>query len=66
MTTSWSWSTPGGSPSRFTLPATRPGAEWQAEIDSHDPAATAEAAERRAGDQVTVGPRSIAVFRAAS
>jgi len=51
-------------PLGFTLPATRPGAQWQAEIDSHDPAATAEAAERRAGEQVTVGPRSIAVFRA--
>ena len=51
-------------PLGFTLPATRPGAEWQAEIDSHDPAAAAEAPERRAGDQVTVGPRSIAVFRA--
>jgi isoamylase len=53
-------------PLGFTLPATRPDAEWQAEIDSHDPAAPAEAAERRAGEQVTVGPRSIAVFRAAS
>jgi len=51
-------------PLGFTLPATRPGAVWQAEIDSHDPAATAEAPERREGDQVTVGPRSIAVFRA--
>jgi glycogen operon protein len=53
-------------PLGFTLPATRPAAEWQAEIDSHDPAAPAEAAERRAGEQVTVGPRSVAVFRAAS
>ena len=51
-------------PLGFTLPPTRPGAVWQAEIDSHSPAATAEAAERREGDQVTVGPRSIAVFRA--
>jgi hypothetical protein len=51
-------------PLAFTLPDTRPGAEWQAEIDSHDPAATADAPDRRAGDQVTVGPRSIAVFRA--
>jgi glycogen operon protein len=53
-------------PLGFTLPATRPDAGWQAEIDSHDPAAPAEAAERRAGDQVTVGPRSVAVFRAVS
>jgi isoamylase len=53
-------------PLGFTLPATRPGAEWQAEIDSHDPAAPAQAAERHAGDQVAVGPRSVAVFRAAS
>ena len=47
------------------LPATAPGAEWQAEIDSYDPAAPAGAAKRQAGDQVTVGPRSVAVFRAA-
>jgi isoamylase len=53
-------------PLGFTLPATRPGAQWQAEIDSHDPAAPAQAAEHHAGDQVTVGPRSVAVFRAAS
>jgi glycogen operon protein len=50
-------------PLKFVLPPTRPGAEWHAEIDSHDPAAPAGAAERRAGDQVTVGPRSVAVFR---
>jgi len=55
-----SWWEPLG----FTLPPTRPGAEWHAEIDSYDPAAPAEAAERHAGDQVTVGPRSVAVFRA--
>ena len=53
-------------PLGFTLPATRPGAQWQAEIDSHDPAAPEGAAARRAGDEVTVGPRSVAVFRAAS
>ena len=53
-----SWWEPLG----FVLPSTRPGAEWQAEIDSYDPAAPAGAAKRHAGDQVTVGPRSIAVL----
>jgi isoamylase len=51
-------------PLGFTLPETRPGARWTAEVDSHDPAAVDGAAGRGAGDQVTVGPRSIAVFRA--
>ena len=51
-------------PLGFVLPPTRAGAEWQAEIDSYDPAAPAGAAERHAGDQVTVGPRSVAVLRA--
>ncbi len=55
-----SWWEPLG----FTLPPTRPGAEWHADIDSYDPAAPAGAAKRHAGDQVTVGPRSVAVFRA--
>jgi isoamylase len=55
-----SWWEPLG----FALPATRPGAEWHAEIDSYDPAAPAAAAKLQAGDQVTVGPRSVAVFRA--
>ena len=57
-----SWWEPLG----FTLPPTRPGAEWHAEIDSYDPAAPAAAPKRHAGDQVTVGPRSVAVLRAAS
>ncbi len=57
-----SWWEPLG----FTLPGTWPGAEWQAEIDSYDPAAPAGAAKRHAGDQVTVGPRSVAVLRAGS
>ena len=57
-----SWWEPLG----FVLPATRPGAHWQAEIDSYAPSApsapsatagTAGAAARGAGDQVTVGPR---------
>ena len=49
-------------PLSFVLPATRPGAEWHAEIDSYDPAAPAGAAKRHAGDQVTVGPRSVVVL----
>jgi isoamylase len=53
-------------PLGFALPPTRPGAEWRAEIDSHDPAAPEGAAVRHAGDEVTVGPRSVAVFRATS
>jgi isoamylase len=52
-------------PLRFVLPATRPGARWQAEIDSFDPASPAGAATRSAGEQVTVGPRSVAVLSAA-
>jgi len=53
-------------PLDFVLPATRPGAQWQAEIDSYDPTAPAGAAARGSGDQVTVGPRSVVVLRAAS
>ena len=52
--------------SQETLPAppfTRPGAQWHAEIDSYDPAAPTGAGEHHADDQVTVGPRSIAVLR---
>jgi glycogen operon protein len=51
-------------PLGFALPRTRPGAQWHAEIDTHDPAAPATAQARQAGDQVTVAPRSVAVFRA--
>ena len=51
-------------PLGFVLPPTKPGARWLAEIDSHDPAAPAGTAARHEGDQVTVGPRSITVFRA--
>jgi len=53
-------------PLSFTLPPTRPDAQWQAEIDSYDPAAPAGTATRSAGEQVTVSPRSVAVLRAAS
>jgi isoamylase len=55
-----SWWEPLG----FTLPATRPGAQWHAEIDTYDPAAPAGATACSPGDQITVGPRSVAVFRA--
>jgi isoamylase len=48
-------------PLSFTLPACRPEAAWQAEIDTYDPAATAP--QRRAGDQVTVSPRSVVVLK---
>ena len=51
-------------PLDFVLPGTRPGAQWHAEIDTYDPAAPAEAAPRVAGDQVTVGPRSVTVLQA--
>jgi isoamylase len=51
-------------PLAFVLPRTRPGALWHAEIDTHDPAAPAGDPGHRAGDQVTVGPRSVTVLRA--
>ena len=56
-------------PLGFTLPATRPEAAWQAEIDSHDPAApgSSAAAPRAAGDDVTrsgPGPLSCSPTRA--
>jgi isoamylase len=50
-------------PLDFALPATRPQATWQAEIDTHDPARGPAAAERKAGDPITVGPRSIVVLK---
>ena len=53
-----SWWQPLG----FALPPARPGAEWQTEIDSYNPA-PAGAAKQHTGDQVIVGPRSIAVLR---
>ena len=56
-----SWWEPLG----FVVPVTRPGTQWQAEIDSYDPAAPAAAPRRHAGDQVTVGPRSVAVLHSA-
>src|SRR5262249_41844011 len=57
---------PGWGPLAFVLPVPRPPAGWQAEIDSYDPAAPAAAARYHAGDQVTAGPRSVAVYRSAA
>jgi glycogen operon protein len=47
----------------FVLPGTRPSAQWRTEIDSYEPAGPAVTGEREAGEQVTVGPRSIVVLR---
>jgi len=52
-------------PLDFVLPDTRPEAGWQVEIDTHylaSPAGLA-AEERKAGDHVTVGPRSVVVLK---
>ena len=50
-------------PLDFTLPDTRPQARWQEEIDTFDPVGAGSAVTRReAGDQVTVGPRSVVVL----
>ena len=52
-------------PLDFTLPDGRPQASWQVEIDSYDltwqPGSPRE--ERKAGDSVRVGPRSVMVLR---
>jgi pullulanase/glycogen debranching enzyme len=52
-------------PLEFTLPDTRSQARWRVEIDSYDPASQAgtAAAEHGAGDQITVGPRSVVVLK---
>ena len=50
-------------PLDFTIPPTRPGQAWQAEIDSYDPDRAAGAAPRRAGNRVTAGSRSVCVLR---
>jgi glycogen operon protein len=50
-------------PLEFVLPAARPQASWQVEIDTYDPASPAgSAAARYADDRVTVGPRSVVVL----
>jgi hypothetical protein len=47
------------------LPDTRPQAGWQVEIDTYDPGSETgpAAADRKAGDHITVGPRSVAVLK---
>jgi glycogen operon protein len=53
-------------PLAFTIPAARAGQEWHLDIDSYDPAdagVTGSAPRCQAGDQVTVGPRSVVVLR---
>ena len=50
-------------PLGFTIPASRAGQAWQAEIDSFDPTRRGNAAVLHAGDQRTVDPRSIVVLR---
>jgi glycogen operon protein len=48
----------------FVVPDPRPGLAWRAEIDTFDPAAVAQpAALLRAGDRLTVSPRSVLVLR---
>jgi len=47
----------------FTVPQVRPGQSWGTEIDSYDPSAVSPATSLSAGDQVTVGPRSVVVLR---
>jgi isoamylase len=53
-------------PLDFVLPATRPGALWRAEIDTYNPAAPPAAPRRHAGDNLTLGPRSLQVLQAPS
>jgi isoamylase len=47
----------------FVVPDTGDAQTWRAEIDTYDPAATANAPQLRAGDRVSVGPRSVTVLR---
>jgi isoamylase len=51
-------------PLAFTLPATKERAAWRAEIDTYDATVPGSSAKpAAAGDQVTVGPRSVVVLR---
>jgi glycogen operon protein len=50
-------------PVEFVLPETRPEATWREQVDTYDLAEPAgPATARKAGDHVTVGPRSIVVL----
>jgi len=48
----------------FVIPPTRRDAHWHEDIDSYDPAAADAAPMHTAGDQITVGPRSVALLHA--
>jgi isoamylase len=48
-------------PLAFTVPAARAGQAWETDIDSFDPVGATPRCQ--AGDQVTVGPRSVVVLR---
>jgi glycogen operon protein len=50
-------------PLEFTIGDCRPGLTWVAEIDSFEQARVQDEPQRQAGDQVTVGPRSVLVLR---
>jgi glycogen operon protein len=52
-------------PLQFVLPATRSQAAWQVELDTHDlgPQSGSATTDRKAGDPITVGPRSVVVLR---
>jgi isoamylase len=55
-------------PLEFVLPETRPEAIWQVELDTYDLASPAGPGptDHKAGDHITVGPRSVVVLLAAS
>jgi isoamylase len=53
-------------PLDFVLPVLRPNQRWSAEFDTYEPRATVRAADLRAGQIRTVGPRSLVVLRAAT
>jgi glycogen operon protein len=52
-------------PLDFVVPDTRPQAAWQVGINTHDPASQTgpAAADRKPGDHITVGPRSVVVLK---
>jgi isoamylase len=50
-------------PLDFTVPTTRAHQEWHPEVDTFDPSTTRNAAALRAGDRLSVGPRSVLVLR---